>query len=237
MSSTRNKHVPVQNRLLAKLPKAEYARLEPHLTRLALTLKHKLYEPNVPIQYVYFPISGIVSMVTIMKDGTRSEVGTVGDEGMIGLPVFLGADSIPGEAFSQVPGEVWQLSVPQLKKQLARDGALHSVLNLYTQALFTQLAQSVSCNRVHDIEQRCGRWLLMTHDRVGEDSFILTQEFLAQMLGVRRASVTQVAQKLQKAKAIRYSRGVITVMNRPRLEKISCECYRIVREEYERLLG
>jgi CRP-like cAMP-binding protein len=235
--STRNTREPQQNRLLLKLPKAEYARLEPHLTRLALTPQQILYEPDVPIKFIYFPINGIVSMITIMENGMRSEVGTIGDEGFVGLPVFLGAESIPGQAFAQVPGDAWQLTVSQFKIELGHNGHLRSLLNLYTQALFTQLAQSVSCNRVHKIEQRCARWLLMTHDRVGKDQFILTQEFLAQMLGVRRASVTEVAQKLHKAGAIRYSRGTITVISRAILEAMSCECYQVIRDQYDHLLG
>ena len=225
------------NRLLELLPKNEYQELKAHLIRLALPAKQKLYEPNVPIRHVYFPIHGVMSMVTVMEDGSRTEVATVGNEGMIGVPVFLGADSIPIEAFAQVPGEAWRLETQVLKRQIQNGGRLESVLKLYTQALMNQLARSVSCNRAHGIEQRCCRWLLMTHDRVEKDEFPLTQEFLGQMLGVRRATVNEVAGKLQAEGLISYRRGIITVRNRRKLEQRACECYRIVQEQYERLLG
>jgi CRP-like cAMP-binding protein len=156
---------------------------------------------------------------------------------MVGLPVFLGAKKSTARIFWQVPGVAFALKANDLRRETRKDGLLTDRLHLYTQAFFTQLAQSVTCNRVHNIEQRCARWLLMTHDRVEGDEFLLTHEFLAQMLGVRRAGVTEVAGRFQDAGIIRYSRGRITICNRRRLEKLSCECYHVVHSEFERLLG
>ena len=218
------------------LPKQEQARLARRMERVRLEVKQKLYEPNEPIEHIYFPVSGVISMVTIMDDGTRSEIATVGNEGMIGLPVFLGADSIPVESFAQVAGAAWQMDSNAFRSELKNGGKLHDILKLYTQALMNQLARTASCNRVHNIDQRCCRWLLMTRDRVGGETFPLTQEFLSQMLGVRRASVTEVAQTLQKEGLISYTRGVMTTTNHKRLERRSCGCYRVVQHEYERLL-
>lgn len=227
----------IGNRLLEILPRDEYARLSRRMKRVHLDLRQRLYEPNVPIKHVYFPNSGVVSMVTLMDDGTRSEVATVGKEGMLGLPVFLGAGSAPVESFAQVAGDAWQIEANSFRNELKNGGKLQDVLKLYTQALMNQLARTASCNRVHSIEQRCCRWLLMTHDRVGVDTFHLTQEFLSQMLGVRRATVTEIAQILQKEGLISYARGILTIASRKNLERRVCECYAVVRDEYKRLLG
>jgi CRP-like cAMP-binding protein len=228
---------PGENRLLALLPPEVRERLRPHLTLVELGLRHGLYRPNEPIQHVYFPLNGVCSLVISMDEGAIFEVATVGNEGMVGLPVFLGAESIPGEAFVQVAGHALQLPAEVLRQETSTGGAFHELLHRYTQALLNQISQTAVCNRAHSIEQRCGRWLLMTHDRMGAAQFALTQEFLGQMLGVRRASVSAVASALQKAGVIRYSRGVITVTDRAGLEHVSCECYRIVRGEFDRLLG
>ena len=225
------------NHLLNSLPPEVYAALLPSLEKISLPLKEVLYDVNAPIPYVYFPLTGVNSLLTVMQDGTAIEVATVGNEGMVGLPVFLGGDAIPGKAIAQVPGDVLRMPSDVFRVAVGRYEPLRDILDLYTQALFVLVSQSVACNRVHVIEQRCARWLLMTQDRVGNAYFDLTQEFLSQMLGVRRASVSEVASTLQQEGLISYSRGEITVLNRQGLEARSCECYWIVRREFERSLG
>ena len=231
-------NVPGHNLLLASLPRDVFARLEPELTKVSVALKQTLLEPNRVIEEVYFPVTGVMSLVLELQDGGRAEVGTVGNEGMVGVPVFLGADTSPTRCFSQVPGDALTLPVPKFREALAAaDGVLHRLVARYSQAVLNQISQSVACNHLHSIEQRTARWLLMTHDRVGGDEFPMTQEFLAQMLGVRRPSVTIAAGLLEKAGMIAYKRGRITIVDRERLEATSCECYRVVRAEFDRLLA
>jgi CRP-like cAMP-binding protein len=227
---------PGENRLLAILPREALARLQPHLEPVALAFRERLYAPNEPISQVYFPCSAVFSLILPLEAGTAVEVATVGNEGMLGLPAFLGAGSIPGEAFCQVPGQALRLGAQILRQETAGGGPLHDVLLRYTQGLMNQISQSAACNRAHSIDERCARWLLMTHDRAGSDRFPLTQEFLAQMLGVRRAGVSAAASILQRAGFIRYSRGRMTIADRSGLESAACGCYRIVRDEFERLL-
>ena len=226
-----------RNRILARLSSADKRRIANKLTRVNAVPRDSLYEPNKPFRHVYFPETGVASILTVLENGTESEVATIGNEGMVGLPVFLGAKRSPERSFWQVPGQAYRLSVEGFKKETKRNGALNRSINLYAQVFFAQIAQSVSCNRVHNITQRCARWLLMTHDRVPGDEFELTQQFLSQMLGVRRTGVSEVAGGLQRGGLIRYQRGHITILNRKGLEKASCECYRVVRREFERLLG
>jgi CRP-like cAMP-binding protein len=226
-----------RNALLATIGDAERSRIVSLGKVVHLGLKESLYEVGRPIEHVYFPQSGVLSLVTVLENGRVVEVATVGKEGMVGLPVFLGARSIPGRAFSQIPGESLRLDSEVFRKQMRLHGALHDLLHRYAQALFNQITWSVACLREHSIEQRCARWLLMTRDRVGGNQFPITQEFLAMMLGVRRASVSEVASRLQRNGLINYVRGMMTIVNRRRLEKKSCECYRIVRDEYRRLVG
>jgi CRP-like cAMP-binding protein len=227
----------LENRLLAALPGEVYDHLVTSLELVLLTLKQILYQPNSAIPYVYFPLNMVTSLVTIMQDGQSVEVATIGNEGMVGVPVFLGAETISGEAFTQVPGEAVRMQAEVFRDEVTRTGPLQDLLLRYTQTLFTQIAQTVACNRLHSIEQRCARWLLMTQDRVRAAQFPLTQEFLSQMLGVRRAGVSEVASRLQAAQLIRYSRGVITILNRQALEAVSCECYAVIKQEYDRMLG
>jgi CRP-like cAMP-binding protein len=236
MAQVTDRERPQANRVLAALPDAVYERLVPELEPISMTLKQILYRPNGAIPHVYFPLNTVTSLVVSMQDGQAVEVATVGNEGMVGLPVFLGAEIFSGQAFIQVPGEAVRMQTAVFKDEVSRHGSLHEVLHRYIQALFTQVAQSAACNRLHSIEQRCARWLLMTQDRVGAEQFPLTQEFLAQMLGVRRGSVSEVASRLQREGLLQYSRGIITVRNRAGLEAASCECYAIVRLEYDRLL-
>ncbi|HAA29960.1 MAG TPA: Crp/Fnr family transcriptional regulator [Cyanobacteria bacterium UBA8553] len=233
----KSSHNPIGNNLLASLPKEEYKRLLPQLETISLSLKQPLYRLNEPIKYVYFPNSGVVSLVNILGDGRIVEVATVGNEGMIGIPILLGVDRIPAETFVQVPGDGLRMKVDVFRSEVPPGSPLHSLLLRYTQALMNHFMQSVVCNQMHSVEERCCRWLLLTHDRVDSDEFPLTQEFLAQMLGVRRATVSVVAATLQKAGLIRYHRGKISVLDRQGLEAGSCECYQVVKQEYIRLLG
>ncbi len=226
-----------KNRLLAALPQDEYERLLPHMEFVFLDFKQILYSPNEPIQYVYFPNCGVTSLLSFVESGDAVEVGTVGNEGMVGLPVFLGAKSIPGEAIQQVPGEAMRMSSDVFHSQVTPGSPLYRLLQLYTQALFNLIAQSSACNRLHSIEERFCRWILMTQDRVGANQFPLTQEFISQMLGVRRASVSIVASTIQRAGLITYRHGKMTILDREGLETISCECYAIIKQEFERLLG
>ncbi len=230
-------HVLGQNRLLASLPRSEYRRLLPHLVRVSLPLREILYEANGPIPHVFFPLNGVVSLVIVMDGGFSLEVGTIGNEGMVGTPVFLGSDSSPTRAISQVPGEALRMETKVFENEMKLGGPLYRLVQRYTQAMINQISQSTVCNHRHSVEKRMCRWLLMSHDRVGIDEFLLTQEFLAQMLGVRRPTVTAVAGILQKAGLISYHRGRLTVLDRKGLEAASCECYEVVAKELDRLLG
>lgn len=227
----------VKNRLLASLPREEYERLVPYLKPVFLDLKRELYQPNEPIDFVYFPLEGVCSLLSLTSEGQLIEVGTVGNEGMVGLPVFLGVRQIPGVSMSQVPGNALRMRAEDLQNQVTPDTSLYDVLHRYTQALFNFISQSALCNRLHSIEQRCCRWLLLTHDRVGTDEFPLTHEFLSQMLGVRRAGVSEVAARLQNAGFISYRYGKMTLVDRAGLEATSCECYELIKAEFERLIG
>lgn len=224
-----------RNRLLASLPPDEYERLTTKMKRLRLPLGYPLWDVGREIEFVLFPIDSVASILMLMEDGSAVEVGTVGNEGMAGLPAFFGVESTPGRAFLQVAGEAWRLPAAALREETARGGMLAEVLRLYTQTFFVQVAQSTACNRLHPAEERLARWLLMTSDRVGRDTFGLTHEFLAEMLGVRRPTVSLVARTLQQAGLISYNRGTVLIEDRPGLVAASCECYEIVRAEYERV--
>jgi CRP-like cAMP-binding protein len=226
----------LRNHLLKALPTAELARFAPALERVCMESRQLAFDVDVPIQHVYFPESCVISVVAVTTDGSAVETATVGWEGMVGLPVFLGVESTPAQAFCQIPGEALRLDSGMLQREVARGGELRAILNRYTQAHFTQVAQASACNRVHTMRQRCARWLLQTHDRVGSDEFPLTQRFLSQMLGVRRATVTEAARSLQQVGLITYVHGRVTVRDRRGLERVSCECYAIIRREFERLL-
>jgi CRP-like cAMP-binding protein len=226
-----------RNNLLKALPAGVYARLLPHLESAEVQSKHVLWKPNAPIRSVYFPRSCVLSHLVLLAAESPVEAATVGREGFAGVPVLLGADSTSTETLVQVAGELVRLPVTALREVQAHDGALTALLLRYAQALYEQTAQSVACNRRHSLEERCSRWLLMTRDRIGTDVFALTQEFLAAMLGVRRASVTLAAGMLQQAGLITYCRGRITILDPERLEEASCECYGVVKQKYEHLLG
>jgi CRP-like cAMP-binding protein len=226
----------VRNRILMRLGSADFKRLQRHLHLIEMPRRTSLYEPHRPFDYVYFPETGVASILTVLQDGTETEVATAGYEGFVGLPAFFGAETTSGRAFWQIPGKAYRLKVDAFRAETKRGGALAEALHLYAHGFLDQLAQTVSCNRSHSIPQRAGRWLLMTQDRAGSE-FELTHEFLSHMLGVRRSGVTEVMGALQKARILRYSRGVITILNRKRLEAISCECYRTLSDEFDRLFN
>lgn len=225
-----------RNRILAALPPDQLARIQPHLELVELPLRKVLIDPNRAIQDVYFVEEGVVSILGVMQDGTAVETATIGYEGMVGIPVFLGAESMAAQAFAQVSGRAYRLRAELLLAELENGGELRRLLGRFTQALMTLVAQNSACNRVHTAEQRCARWLLLTADRAGRDTIDLTHLFLSQMLGVRRATVTEIAGGLQARGLIDYTRGRITLVDRAGLEATSCECYRVIQSEFDRLL-
>jgi len=225
-----------RNRILAALPAGEYARLAPHLERVELGLKQILFDVDRPIEHVYFPEAMVVSVLGVMADGSAVETATVGREGMVGLPVFLGTDQMSAQAFAQIPGPGLRMTADAFRRAVAASPTLTLALHRYTQALFTLVAQSSACNRVHTMLERCARWLLHTHDRVERDEFPLTHQFLSQMLGVRRATVTEAMGAIQETGAVTYEMGRVTVRDRARLEASACECYAIIVREFDRLL-
>jgi CRP-like cAMP-binding protein len=227
---------PRGNRLLAMLPPAEYRRLLPFLKPVSLPVKKVLQKAQEPAEYAYFPTRGVASAVTLMESGAAIEVGTVGREGVVSAAAYLGLPSSPNEVFMQVAGEGLQVEAAALAQAASCDGALRDVLARYHACFLFQVSQSVACNGLHAIGPRCCRWLLNTRDRLDGDNLPVTHEFLAIMLGVRRASVTLVLQPLQEQGLIRNGRGVITVVDRRGLEVAACECYQKCRDEYARLL-
>src|ERR1700684_1451436 len=227
---------PPANRLLGLLPPKDYARLRRHLHRIPLEYRQSLYRDHQPIGFVYFIETGVGSLVNTMANGQASEVGTIGNEGVVGLPLVLGDDRAPTSVYIQVPGAGLRMKATLFKKALERSASMRTVMLHYAHAFFNQVAQSAACNQFHSIEQRCCRWMLMTHDRMQSDKFLLTQEFLAMMLGVQRTGVPAAAVGLQRARLIRYTRGNVTIVDRRGLERRSCECYGISRLEFDRLL-
>jgi CRP-like cAMP-binding protein len=225
------------NQLLARLPAAENRRLLARMRPVKLEFKQTLYKVKAPIATVYFPNSGTASALTVMDDGSAIEVATIGKEGIVGLAVLLGAKTSPNEVIVQIAGDALAMDADALEQEAAQDNPLRRLLLLYSTALQTQISYSVACNGLHGIQQRCCRWLLMTHDRLDSDSMPLTHEFLGVMLGVRRASVTEVLGPLHENGLVNNSRGAITVLDRDGLEKLACECYRKVKDEFDRLLG
>jgi CRP-like cAMP-binding protein len=228
---------PQVNRLLAALPPVDYERLIPHLKLVLLPTRQVIYEPGEPITHVYFPQNAMVSIVTGMKDGSTVEVGIVSNEGMVGIPVILGGSTTTTKAFVQVAGAGMQMDADVLRTEFNRGGAIEKLLLRYVRAIYSELTQGCACNRLHTIEERLARWLLTVSDRLESEDFPLTQEFIAQMLGVRRSGVTVAASTLSRAGMIRYQRGHISILNREDLEATSCECYRVIQNEFTRLLG
>jgi CRP-like cAMP-binding protein len=225
------------NRLLGLLPPRDYKRLRRHLQPIPLHYRQSLYRAHRSIDFVYFIETGVGSLVNTMASGEAAEVGTIGNEGLVGLPVLLGDDRAPTSVYIQVPGAGLRMKAALFKKELARSASMRTVMLHYAHAFFNQVAQSAACNQFHSLEQRCCRWLLMTHDRMQSDEFLLTQEFLAMMLGVQRTGVTAAAGGLQRAGLIRYKRGNVTIIDRRGLIRRSCECYDVSKKEFDRLLG
>jgi CRP-like cAMP-binding protein len=227
---------PRQNHLLSALPASDYARLEPHLELIPMRLGDVLYEPGVQLRYVYFPTSSIVSLLYVMEDGASAEIAIVGNEGILGISLFMGGETTPSRAVVQSAGHGYRLRAQLLKNEFGRFGLMMHLLLRYTQALITQMSQTAVCNRHHSIDQQLCRWLLLSLDRLSSNELSMTQELIANMLGVRREGVTEAAGKLQDAGLIRYQRGKISVLDRPGLEARCCECYQVVKTEFDRLL-
>lgn len=227
---------PSQNQLLEALPPVVRERLYPHLQLVTLPLGHVLYESGDPLLHVYFPIDSIVSLLYVMENGASAEISVVGNEGLIGIALFMGGETTPSRAIVQSAGYAYRLIARRLKDEFNRHGELQFLLLRYTQALITQMAQTAVCNRHHSVDQQLCRWLLLSLDRLPSNQLVMTQELIANMLGVRREGVTDAAGKLQKLGVIQYARGQITVLDRPQLERLSCECYAVVKKESDRLL-
>lgn len=229
-------HDPLQNRILAALNKLDYERIFPDLKLVEMPLGWKLAEAGDHVKYIHFPISGIVSLIYDLEDGSSSEIAIVGNEGMIGISIYMGGESMPSSTEVQCAGYAFRLSRKMLKQEFALGGQLQQIALLYTQALIAQTSQTAVCNQHHSIDQQLCRWLLMSLDRLHENKMLITQELIARLLGVRRESVTEAAGKLQKDGLITYTRGRITVLDRSKLEERVCECYAAVTKEYARLL-
>ena len=226
-----------ENKLLAALSGNAYKRLAPHLEPVDLPLGEILYYQQAPIEWVYFPRYAAVSMVNIFEDGSMVEVGVIGREGMVGVALLSGDDISPHQAIVQIADGGLRMQSRVFRREVDNNSELNNLIRRYSQALFTQVAQTAACNRMHPIVERLARWLLLMQDRMESDTLQLTHEFISTMLGARRAGVTLAAGRLQAADIIRYSRGKVTILDQSRLEEASCECHRIVRNEYNRLLG
>jgi CRP-like cAMP-binding protein len=227
---------PKDNRLLAALPPADYEPLLPFLERVPMALGQALYESGGTQGYVYFPTTSIVSLLFVLENGSSAEIAVTGNEGLVGISLFMGGETTPSRAVVQSAGEGYRLKASVLKEQFERGGPLQLLLLRYTQALITQMTQTAVCNRHHSVDQQLCRWLLLSLDRLPDNELSMTQELIANMLGVRREGVTEAAGKLQADGLIEYSRGKITVLDREHLEARVCECYAVVKKEYDRLL-
>lgn len=227
---------PRQNHLLGALPAEEWDRLRPRMELRPMPLGHVLYESGDTMRHVYFPTTSIISLLYVMENGASAEIAIVGNEGIVGISLFMGGETTPSRAIVQSAGQAYRVPGHYLKEEFLRAGPLQRLLLRYTQALITQMAQTAVCNRHHSVEQQLCRWLLMSLDRLSANELTMTQELIANMLGVRREGVTESAGKLQKLGLINYNRGHIVVINRPGLESHSCECYAVVKKEFDRLL-
>jgi CRP-like cAMP-binding protein len=224
-----------ENQILGALSKAELVRMRPHLELVSMPLGEVVYESGRLLDHVFFPTTSIVSLLYVMEDGASAEIAVVGKEGLVGISLFMGGETTPSRAVVQSAGKAYQLSAQYLRAEFNRGGSMQHQLLRYTQSLITQMAQTAVCNRHHSVDQQLCRWLLLSLDRLPSNELIMTQELIANMLGVRREGVTAAAGKLQDAGVIEYRRGHITVLDRPKLEKMSCECYEVVRKESYRL--
>jgi CRP-like cAMP-binding protein len=229
--------VPTKNRLLAALPREEYERILPHLGHVSFKLGEVVYESGGQMEHIYFPTTAIISLLYLMENGTSAEMGMAGNEGLIGVALFMGGNTMPNRAVTQSAGGAVRMRARVLRDEFARGDAFQRLLLRYTQALLTQMSQTAVCNRLHAIEQQLCRWLLLSHDRLDSDELVMTQELIANMLGVRREGVTAAAGRLQEQGLISYVRGRIRILDRGGLEAAVCECYKVVKDEYDRLLG
>lgn len=227
---------PLQNKLLAALSAAELERLRPDLEVVDMPLGEVVYESGRRVDHVYFPTTSIVSLLYVLENGASAEIAVVGNDGVVGISIFMGGESTPSRAVVQSAGSACRLPAQKMKAEFTRGGAMQHLMLRYTQSLITQMAQTAVCNRHHSVDQQLCRWLLLSIDRLPSPQITMTQELIANMLGVRREGVTEAAGKLQKAGVISYQRGHIQVLDRPRLESMSCECYEVVRRETARLL-
>ena len=230
------KHIPQRNTLLAALPAEVQHRLFPYLELVSLPLGMVLYESGDTMRHVYFPTDSIISLLYVMENGASAEISVVGNEGLVGISLFMGGESTPSRAIVQSGGHAYRLPSQKLKDEFNRHGELLVLMLRYTQALITQMSQTAVCNRHHSIDQQLCRWLLLSLDRLSSNKLSMTQELIANMLGVRREGVTEAAGKLQRQGVIEYSRGNITVLDRHKLEQLSCERYAVVKKETDRLL-
>ena len=226
---------PQRNKVLAALHPAERERIFPHLQLVPMPLGKIVYESGDALRHVYFPADCIISLLYVMKDGASAEISVVGNEGLVGVALFMGGETTPSRAIVQSAGSAYRLIAKRLKLEFNKHGQLQLLLLRYTQALITQMAQTAVCNRHHSVDQQLCRWLLLSLDRLPTNQLTMTQELISNMLGVRREGVTAAAAKLQKLGVIRYSRGKITVLDRPKLEELCCECYAVVKKETDRL--
>ncbi len=237
MSTHQQAHPHSLNRLLASLPSEELTVLQPHMEQVSLSHGQSIILPDEPIPFVYFPLNSLLSLVTVMEDGSTVEAGSIGREGMAGVPILLDAGTTPMQTLTQIPGQAVRVKAEIIKEAFDKGGALRHILHRYIHATIVLGSQTAACNRLHHIEARLCRWLLMSSDGVGKEELFLTQEFLSTMLGVRRAGVSEAASQLMGKGLIRYQRGRIQIVDRKSLETVACECYRVVKAEYERLFG
>lgn len=228
---------PTQNRLLAALPAEEIDRLRPNLQRMSFSLGEVVYEFAGQLDYVFFPTTSIISLLYTMENGSSAEMGLTGNDGVIGIALFMGGGTMPNRAVVQSAGGAFKMKAKVLQDEFAQGGKFQQLLLRYTQALITQISQTAVCNRLHSVEQQLCRWLLLSHDRLNTNELVMTQELIADMLGVRREGVTVAAGRLQDDGAISYVRGRIQILDRDKLEATVCECYRVVKDEVDRLLG
>lgn len=226
-----------ENRLLAALPAEEYGALRPHLEQVYFSLGESIYEPDRQMNHIFFPTTCIISLLYTMENGSSAEIGVVGNEGVVGIALFMGGKTTPNHALVQSAGNALRMKADALRDKFILGGSFQHLLLRYTQALITQISQTAVCNRLHSVERQLCRWILLSHDRLQSNELRMTQELISNMLGVRREGVTNAARRLQAAGTIKYSRGRITILDRQGLEATVCECYQVVKDEYDRLLG
>src|SRR6266550_1979984 len=237
MTTPATKGEALQNLLLAGIKADELERLLSNLQLISLPLGEVVYESGEKMDYIYFPTTAIISLLYIMENGSSAEIGVVGNDGMVGIAIFMGGDTTPNRAVVQSAGDTFKMKAEMMKDEFTRGGRFHNLCLRYTQALITQISQTAVCNRLHSVDQQLCRWLLLSHDRLPSDRLIMTQDLIANMLGVRREGITHAAKRLQNAGYISYVRGDMTILDRKGLESGVCECYQVVRTEYDRLLG